>query len=303
MLCMERTTEAFTRFARGRFEEGLAELQSDCLWSDTHESLDGPFYLGFPRRSGWGEGLLLASLLKRYAVSCNRRIPVFAEPQVCTVLCKDKSFSPTVVKCYEEARRKGARSPLAILDAALTGDLASKPFHAVEVRALRKPQDRQTIGVAWASVDNDAPMARKTVPVERFSEILDQLDARVISFQRRLSEARLDHGIPPHWELPLSSSDLDGDQREVLDHLLLLKCMVTISTTTAHMAACLGLPTTLLTARRKSQQRFWLVQADRNISLYPSVEVLVGGEESDQRWWEQCIQDARRTVERHLGDV
>ena len=301
VLPMNLTKSAFAKFAKGQFRAGLEKLQSDSFWQDSDRSLDGPFFIGFPR-SGWGEGLLLASLLKRHAVHCNRRIPVFVVPQVFTILRKDKFFYPTVVKCYEEARRKGARSPMAIIDAALMGDLASKPFHPVDVGTPRRPEQR-TVGVAWASVDSNGCIPRKTVPIKNFSEILDQVDARVISFQRRMEGAGLDHGIPPIWEVPLSSTDLDCDQRKVLNQLLKLDCMVTISTTTAHMAASVGLPTILLTARRKSHQWFWLAQADYNVSLYPSVEVLVGGEEGDKRWWEQAIQDARRLVKQRLRDL
>ena len=53
--------------AGGAFASGLCKLNEDPEWHDDRTDLDGPFRLGFPRAQGWGEELLVASLLKRHA--------------------------------------------------------------------------------------------------------------------------------------------------------------------------------------------------------------------------------------------
>jgi hypothetical protein len=76
MQSCENMGGAFQDFAGGKFHEGLAKLDACEYWHDDHTNLDGPFYLGFPRKSGWGEGLLLASLLKRHCEVSGRSIKV-----------------------------------------------------------------------------------------------------------------------------------------------------------------------------------------------------------------------------------
>ena len=204
---MDRTTKAFTQFAKGDFHKGLTELQADCLWRDKDESLDGPFFLGLPRRTGWGEALLLASLLRRRAAARNEQLRVFAEESACAILSEDPLFCPTAVESYEEARGHGARSPLAILAAALTGDLLALPFSPIETAARAKQRDdRNRVGVAWASVnESNKPICEKSVPLCIFAKILHHIDARVVSFQRNLNEAGLDDGLPSSWEQPLTA--------------------------------------------------------------------------------------------------
>lgn len=71
---MGTISDAFSLLEDGQFEDGLRMLDRDNQWHDDVNDLEGPFFLGFPGRSGWGEGLLVASLLKRHAVANHKRI-------------------------------------------------------------------------------------------------------------------------------------------------------------------------------------------------------------------------------------
>jgi hypothetical protein len=64
----------FRDLAAGAFESGFAKLDEDPEWHDDRVDLEGPFRLSFPRAQGWGEELLVASLLKRHAGTS--KIPV-----------------------------------------------------------------------------------------------------------------------------------------------------------------------------------------------------------------------------------
>ncbi len=50
--------DAFKDLAEGDFEDGLSKLNQNDKWRDHDDSLDGPFYLGFPCVPRWGESLL-----------------------------------------------------------------------------------------------------------------------------------------------------------------------------------------------------------------------------------------------------
>jgi hypothetical protein len=71
--------------------------------------------------------------------------------------------------------------------------------------------------------------------------------------------------------------------------------------TTAHIAACLGVPVIVLAARRAGPQWFWRAQAEHGKRLYDSVTVILGGE--DGKWWEDYIPKARELLQTFSGDL
>src|SRR4051794_15473535 len=99
---------AFKDFAVGKFQEGLVKLDACESWRDGRADLHGPFYLGFPRKPGWGEGLLIASLLKRHCEFYGTPIEVFAHESVCTIL-KDDGLIKAHNLEHEDFRSSGAR--------------------------------------------------------------------------------------------------------------------------------------------------------------------------------------------------
>lgn len=95
--------DAFERLAEGHFKSGLEQLNQCESWHDDDESLDGPFFLGFPDKEGWGEGLLVASLLKRCYASMEKPIIVFAPAEICSILKHDIAFDVHLVENYFKA--------------------------------------------------------------------------------------------------------------------------------------------------------------------------------------------------------
>ncbi len=188
------------------------------------------------------------------------------------------------------------RSPLPILRAALTGDLLQQPFVPLCGRA-GSPQSegtRRRIGIAWASIDKGRTLIRaKSIPPEEFRTIIDGIDAAFISFQRHPKQAESNIIFDKIAPRTIPEDVINAtDQTLLVNDILGLDCIVTISTTTAHIAASFGIPVILLAAQRKSQQWFWRAQAEHGACLYPTVHVLIGqGEKGD--WWQQCLAPAK----------
>ena len=295
---------AFKEFAEGNFEEGLRKLNKDERWQDDNKTLDGPFYLGFPGAQGWGEGLLAASLLKRHAASSDKRIRVLSEREVCSILANDHTFCAEPVEDFSEAQSKGARPPLAILRRALTSDLLELPFEKIDTGSAcpQSSRTRPLIGLAWASISSGRRVNVKSIPIDNFLNLFESIDVEVISFQRELGEddcKKLHDQFRGRCSI-FPDCKLDRtDQTDLVREIGSLDCMVTISTTTAHIAACLGVPVVLLAAKRSGQQWFWRAQRENGKCFYPSVDVVLGGREDDS-WWQDCIDPARKALSRRF---
>ena len=296
--------DAIKDLAEGNFGDGLCKLNQNNQWCDEKKTLDGPFYLGFPCAPGWGEGLLLASLLKRYATYFEKQIDVFAQEQVRSILKQDRAFNVQPAEDIKQARSCGARSPLAILAAALTGDLLQKPVEMIDAGA-DKPKHRGEpcrIGISWASMKkNGKQICDKSIPLEEFLSILGDVDAEIISFQRKLDEDdcnKLNDRYRGRFST-LSNNELDAmDQSVIVGKIRGLDCMVTISTTTAHIAAGLGVPVVLLAAKRPWQQWFWRAQKEHGKCFYPQTDVVLGG--TGSKWWKGCITPAGNSFNKRI---
>jgi hypothetical protein len=283
------SASAFAAFAAGDFEHGLARLERDPRWHDSTSLLDGPFHLGLPGKQGWSEGLLIASLLKRHAACVGSTVEVTGAPPVLSILQHDPAFVPRDAG--------GARSPIAVLRQALAGRLLANPFVPIEWSGEReRPRTlRWRIGVAWESVGTSA---WKRVPREAFLRVVEGFDAEIVSFQRglRLPDRKALLNRAERFSFVYDHALYDEDQSDVVDEIRALDCMVTISTTTAHIAACFGIPVVLLAAKRGDPQWYWRAQGERGKQFYPSVRPILSASEDEERWWEACILPARNSV-------
>ncbi len=288
----------FQELAAGEIERGLAKLNKDSEWRDDRTDLDGPFRLGFPGAQGWGEDLLVASLLKRNAATSKEPVKVFADWQVCSILKHDSSFRAQL--CGDDA---WGRSPLAILQHALLGDLLDKPFVPLctsKPRQTRPIARCRRVGIAWASVSNNRPISEKSVPLEQFLSLLRGVDAEFVSLQRQLAVADPNSILSSLGvSVPLSDEVLDTTTENSIDALVEairnLDCIVTISTTTTHIAAAMGVRVELIAAERQGPQWFWQLQANHQRCLYPSVKVHLG-EGMKANWWEKPLESVRASL-------
>ncbi len=281
----------FRDLASGAFESGLAKLDKDPEWHDDRVDLRGPFRLSFPRAQGWGEELLVASLLKRHAGTSKIPVQVFACAQVCSILKHDLAFLPKLRRDDNEGR-----PPLAILRQALMGNLLDEPFVPLATIGTilpSKSKPRLRVGLAWASVSNSGPIAAKSVPVEELLPLLNGIDADFISLQRKVAVADPDGDANRRGVRILSDEILEAKTETSLDALIEairgLDYLVTISTTTTHIAAALGITVELIAADRKDHQWFWRVQASHRKHFYPTVRVHLG-DGSKEGWWEKSLE-------------
>jgi hypothetical protein len=293
----------FADFAAGSFESGLSKLNEDPLWHDECTDLSGPFRLGIPGAQGWGEDLLVASLLKRNASVAP--VKVITDGPVCHLLKRDTAFQP-----IEEDGPQVGRSPLAILRSALTGDLLEKPFLPLclgETPRSDVTYKRPRVGIAWASIDDKQRIIReKSVPVNSLLDVLHSINPRLISLQRHLEVADPENLIHRYAESIVPQQTLDSTDVSAIDSLIQtireLDFLVTISTTTTHIAASLGVRVELIAAERSGQQWFWPAQAKYQKRLYPTVQVHLGSGNGQGNWWENpldSVEDRLRTWAAH----
>jgi hypothetical protein len=293
----DRMNAGFRYLASGAFESGLAELHADPKWHDDRLDLDGPFRLGFPRAQGWGEELLVASLLKRHADASKAAVQVFASKHVCSILKHDPAFLPQV--CEDE---KKGRPPLAILRHALMGKLLDYPFVplvSTGATLASNIDSRPRVGIVWASVSKGHAISEKSVPVGQFLAALTGIDADLVSLQRKLSVAD-PNGLAKERGMHLIEDEIldaktESSVEALLEAIRELDSLVTISTTTTHIAAAMGTSVELVVAERDGQQWFWRVQASHRKCLYPTVRIHLGdGRKED--WWERSLQSLRASL-------
>jgi hypothetical protein len=274
---------AFRSLAAGKFGEGIAELGKDSNWEVEDLSLDEKFYLGFPETPGWGEGLLIASLLKRHATASGKVIDAFAHPDLCDVLADDPTFRVTPVENFDQCLDSGGRSPLAILHHALIGELLNQTFVPINGPAKVADSIEPRVGIAWASLDkSNERIPEKSMPLDVLLDLASLDTSHVVSFQR---------GITPEDRNRLcfrcgeKCTILSDDTRTHVAEICRLARMITISTTTAHIAASFSVQTDLLAARRDGPQWFWQAQEEHRKTLYPTVSVVLGGQGAE--WWRE----------------
>jgi len=138
----------------------LRHLMDDPVWHDPSDDLfdqERPIDLRFPGQPGWGEGLLIASLLKRIAAKEKRSVPVTGNQQVDSILQHDPCFE---FRATVDGR---LRPPTAVLRQALSGDLLEAPFQPIS--GWERPSNADAIGFAWASISQQGrPIAEKSTP-------------------------------------------------------------------------------------------------------------------------------------------
>ena len=133
------------------------------------------------------------------------------------------------------------------------------------------------IGLSWRSVN---PMigGEKSLKLEQFAEILSVPDVRWINLQ--YGDTRKDlESIKGRYTADLISDDkIDAmsDLEALAAQISALDGVVTISNSTAHMSAALGIPTYLIIPDHKKRLWYWFGQGRFN-PWYRSIRVLRGG--------------------------
>lgn len=291
---------AFKDLAIGAFESGLAKLDADSEWHDDRLDLAGPFRLGFPGVQGFGEELLVASLLKRQAHASGTPVEVIASVQSRHILKHDAAFQ---LRAQDDNRT--SRSPLAILRRALVGELLDEPFVPLASPLNMAPSlvgRRPRVGIAWASVQGGKPITGKCVPVESFLGALDEIDADLVSLQRDLRAAdplglAVKRGVQPIGDEILDAKS-SASSEALVEIIQGLDLLVTISTTTTHIAAAMGKRVQLIVAQRHGHQWFWQGQASHGKCFYPTVKVSLGDDEKADDWWERSLESVRASLSR-----
>ncbi len=129
--------------------------------------------------------------------------------------------------------------------------------------------------------------------------ILTEIDADFISLQRKLDISDPNSLLQNHDVTLLPDEVLDARDEKSLNKLVEvirgLDYIVSISTTTTHIAAAMGIRVELIAAEREGPQWFWQAQARHQKCLYPTVNVHLGtGREED--WWEKSLESLKASL-------
>jgi hypothetical protein len=129
--------------------------------------------------------------------------------------------------------------------------------------------------------------------------LLTGIDADFISLQRKLAVAD-PHGLLRSLGAHVLSDEIldtttESSLAALVQAIRSLDCIVTISTTTTHIAASMGIRVELIAAERGGQQWFWQVQASHQKCLYPTVQVHIG-DGRKENWWERSVESLRGSL-------
>ena len=183
----------------------------------------------------------------------------------------------------------------------MTSDLLTSEFIPLSTyaQAARRQDQRLRIGIAWASInDKHRPIDEKFVPLKDFLSTVDGVEADFVSLQRNLEVADPARFLPKFVRLlpcDVLEAKNETSLHKLVEEIRELDCVVTISTTTTHIAASLGVPVELIAAERTGHQWFWQVQANHRKHFYPTVTVHLGNGETG-KWWERCLKSVKDSL-------
>jgi tetratricopeptide (TPR) repeat protein len=302
-----RVNLAIARFTQGRLGDAWDDyaVRADSKGSFTFRKLDlrWPPWLGEPLSSkkilvwgeqGLGDQVLFSSIIPEIA----------AEAGACTFGCSTRlvklfrrSF-PNVgveplddVLATERARhfdyqisvldlgrwRRRTLSALGNRGAYLKADLVAVEQARKRWRDMTQAGSKKLVGFSWRSF---APHVgdKKTPPLEYWDQLITPDASALVSLQ---------YGPPDQVESECSalsrsigqriyvdqSVNFSADMDEASAHIAAMDCVVTVSNTTAHLSAALGVPTRVIVPSGKARLWYWLKEGTFS-PWYPSVRLV-----------------------------
>ncbi len=201
-----------------------------------------------------------------------------------------------------------AHTPLGSLGRFLRPDVASftgkgaylraDPDQAARMRALAAAAGRPVCGLSWWSGNPNIGNEKSIVPA-LLQPLLELEGLAFANLQYSPTDADLQalRTLRPDFLDTIGGVDCFDDLDGLAAVIAACDVVVTVSNTTAHLAAALGKPTVLMMPFAVGTLWYW-VPVDRRTPWYPSVTVL---RQSAQGDWQGPIRQARELLEKHLG--
>jgi tetratricopeptide (TPR) repeat protein len=157
------------------------------------------------------------------------------------------------------------------------------------------------VGISWASA-NPTAGREKSIPLAEWAPILTQAGAAFVNLQYGDTSADV---AAAKAELGVEIFDDETfDRRQDIDalaaRLAALDLVITVSNTTAHLAASLGVPTWIMTPRGKGGLWYWFEQGDYS-PWYPSVRLFRFGRDRPAADTVPAVGRALAEVVAHAG--
>lgn len=298
-------SEAFSLLAAGDVDAGLKKLSEDRNWNCIENAL--PIFLGIPGAKGFGESLLLASIVKQVRAQAEKRVKIFASQEAASILYSDNKFA--LIETVDETcvASGKARLPLVELNEFFA---ANQPD--LQYGTTTQPGRCTRVGIAWRSAPKK-PSAKpvsdeKLIPIDKFIDIFrpafERMPIELVSFQRHLTSDEY-RGLEKSgfkFSVVEQSFHEDSNQSPLAEKIRGIDLMVTVSTTTAHISGYLGVRTLVIAKDRGAHQWFWPTQKKTGIRFYPSTDVALAPENAKAKcWWKECIDEARQCILQHFS--
>ena len=302
LLTLERFDEGWPAFkTRVKARAGSINLSGTKNWDGT--PLDGKRVLVWTEY-GLGDEILFAGLLPE----------LISKTAQCTLVCSSRLVTlfrrafPTATVCALGESIEGefdARFPLTDAAQWLRPNLGSFPKHSGYMRATPDLTERlragykandtaPLVGISWHSGGSLGTAPFKSIPLDKWSEILNTREFKFVSLQYGEHEAEInsfnknvsgkilvDHEVS-------TSGDMDAFAAQVAA----MDLVISVSNTTVHFAGSLGKPVWAMIPKGQGAHWYWF--QDREDSVwYPSLNLYRQKKPGD---WSEPLEGVRANL-------
>ena len=155
---------------------------------------------------------------------------------------------------------------------------------------LRQPKMGLKVGFAWTGSPSMGRNAERTIPLAQMLRLAEAPWVNLYSFQVGEAAAEIDALGAQHLVENLSQPCLDLGPVTAGAAMVEMDVMVTVCTSTAHLAGALGVPTIALLC----QDHYWVWMGDEVSRWYPSVRLIRQPRPGD---WGPVLEQVARDLE------
>ena len=245
---------------------------------------------------GLGEEILLAGLIpdlaavaRKVTLLCSERllglfrcafphvtVALRADPLPAAALAPDIDFQMSVAELGLAFRRDFQAFPLR--PHYLTADTALRD----KLRKRYRQGANQLVGISWRSINPEIG-AQKSIPLATWLPLLKTPGMTFVNLQYGDSRAEVEDLRRAHGITLVNDPDIDslGDMERVAAQVAAMDHVVSISTTTVHLAGALGVPVSVLLPPGHARLWYWFRGLEA-CAWYPSVRLLAADADADQ---------------------
>lgn len=303
LLLLQERREGFAHYRKLKKPYDFAGAPI-CFWNG--EPLDGKSLLVL-RAQGLGEEIHASRYYGQLLETC-RKVTVVCDRRLTDLL--SSSWPGLQVIAGDDAGRLGASAGrvdyvcyitdlVALLpDPGVAGYLCADLAQTSELRGKyqRRYRGKRLVGIAWQTSSRLRPAAR-SVPLEKWAEILNLPDCQFFSLQYGMQERSIPRLTDAVDETLVMDPDVDAtnDINGLAAQISAMDQIISIDNSTVHLAGALGKP--VWTLLMDVPYWMWGLKGERT-DWYPSMRLLRQGKRGD---WPPVLNAVARELESGLA--